>query len=731
MRRDIASSQGSQESEATIYREPNDGNRVVGGIVVVDGTSQTAARNARYEPVPNVEKRTALIPKSPLGMLTAPLTVQLAAAPDSYDEVVSTLPPYPSWVIQYGSSHTLAHASARDPPSATMNENSASTANTDSTAKIRITSSPATFGASTSSDPAVSLSLGNKELQHQSAAAAPQLVVNRQLKESTQPSDYAHTAAERTPMASIAKMVPSSLTGTTDVQQSMAPGLQYLPEDAMSIPEHVPVQSYPRPPPGFEREALPRSHHYGTGMLNPNAPQNIQGYPPPPPPPSHAYGPFVPSHPQHVVPGNVPAHSASTSYQQHMQPPSALPMRHVPNPPAYGAPHHNMPYVAPNSYAPNTVPQPPGRGLPAPIIQIAPTRERNSSIGYGGTGHHAPGVHGIPQPPGTTQRNNESGTWQATGTVSVHGPKSVYCKNNTMQHPHHAMQNANANAQQQSQQQQNRHQHVHEPQYQGQLQKVSHGPPQKATGSIYKWNRQESNGSQYHKGQGTPSFTNSGNNANNKNNTEKQRQMSAGRYWGHQNQHTHPYHPQHQNQHQHQRQGSNAGNRMPHHRQTSSSSHHTPSFGGSSQRKPQRPYQQHQRHGSNAQQQQHDHRRNSSNLVYMYDKNRRDSTVSVTHPTKQFSMAFYSSDPNCRNLENSRGNTWQDAGFTKYEPCGCQFCEGLDRSIFINPVFVTDDNKVPAMKGVLMDQFRRFGKIENLRIGGMKQRFKSKNATIK
>lgn len=94
-------------------------------------------------------------------------------------------------------------------------------------------------------------------------------------------------------------------------------------------------------------------------------------------------------------------------------------------------------------------------------------------------------------------------------------------------------------------------------------------------------------------------------------------------------------------------------------------------------------------------------------------------------------MVVYSNDPNCRNLKHSRGITWADAGYVKYEPCACQFCEGLDRSVFVTPVFISNDSELPVRRSALTDAFGEFGKIVDIRISGMKTRFKPKNAVIR
>lgn len=129
--------------------------------------------------------------------------------------------------------------------------------------------------------------------------------------------------------------------------------------------------------------------------------------------------------------------------------------------------------------------------------------------------------------------------------------------------------------------------------------------------------------------------------------------------------------------------------------------------------------------------QQHGVTNTGSNAVYFLDKDKgkdRQPNSSVLSDK----LVHFSPDPACRNRERIRGLTWFEAGFVKYDPCDCRFCQAKDRTIFVSPVSFrgADKSSNTAISNLGM-AFEQFGEIDDIKVLGKGRFTHHRRATIR
>ncbi|RYP00676.1 hypothetical protein DL764_006450 [Monosporascus ibericus] len=626
-------------------REPGKGaaekteisNKTVKATTIVDGTSGTAAHNAGYIVPAKLEKETQPNTQPDIYSTTAPVTVQLATPPNAHDYIMASLPSYSSWVVQPRITSTGAA-----PVVALPNLPSQSSSNTLDVASlsgmVRAISAPPLGSATIGSNAGSSR---NKGLQPYSG--------ERRV------SDHEQSKGCAT-QGDVAWQIP--LSSHVNVQRNGQPD----PLMPHSVQQNVQGQYFspqgqgsvmPPPPPPVYRPGM----GYRTGLRT--VPDKLEFYAAWQPEPSQGTRHNMPRQNSSYLP-----HSSNSSRPWL----SAGPNQAVTqangrgHPAAMGQGPPSFPYSR-HIFSP--------RGLAAPVIHVTPT-QRSFGRGISNNGPQAPvGPQPSAGPGGGAPLNRRSshahngrtgsGNWEAAGTDTLHGPKSVYRKKDSPLGT--GSQNKNKKTTPQKGQ----------PQPQQQLQQSPYVPTHQimAGGGGGNWaaTRRQSNESQY---QGSAPFDS--------------RRMSSGRC-----------------QQRHQRQASNASSRVSAHDQGRLES----------------------RLFSPTQQQGQRYHRGSdgsgSGGGVLYHPNpqqkRWDSSGSFKHPFPKFP---YSDDPNC--LNRARADDDSSGGaqpyYIRYQPCPCKFCRELDRSVYVSRLNNRHVEEEDIVRSRFETIFSKYGEIECVRITG-------------
>ncbi|RYP71581.1 hypothetical protein DL771_004707 [Monosporascus sp. 5C6A] len=642
MGKDILSATGSQESDKGAAEKTEAGNKTLSAPTIVDGTSGTAAHSAGYiaPTKPRKEKQPNTQPD--IYSITAPMSVQLATPPNAHDYVMASLPSYPSWIVQPRTTST--DAASVVPPANLPSQSPSNTLDVASlSGMLRTASAPPLGSATIGSDAGSSR---NKESQPYSG--------DRHVSDREQ-SKGCITQGD------VAGQIPLSFHVNVQRNDQQAP---LMPRGyPQSVQRNVQGQYFsppghgsmmPPPPPPVYRTGM----GYQTGLRT--ASDKLELYAAWRPEPGQEAMHNIPrqnsSHIPHSRNGSRPWLPAGSN-QAVAQP---IGQGH---PATMGQGPHSFPFSR-HIFSP--------RGLPAPVIHVTPTQQ-SFGRGINTAGPQAPAG---PQPsagPGggaplncrgsnAHNRSNSSGNWQAAGTDSLHGPKSVYRKKDSP--PGTGSQNKNKNITPQEGQ----------PQPQ-QLQQLPYVPPHQAMagGGGGNWAAAPRQSREYQY-QGTAPFDN--------------RRMSSGRY-----------------QHQHQRQASNASSRVSTH------NHGRPES---------------RLFSPTQQQSQQYHRGSDSSgsgggVLYHHNpqQQRWDSSGSFW---RRFPKFPYSDDPNCRN--RARANNDSPGRvlpyYIRYQPCPCRFCHELDRSVYISRISDRHTEE-DIVRSRIETIFGKYGEIEYVRITGKRK----------
>ncbi|RYP53621.1 hypothetical protein DL769_010490 [Monosporascus sp. CRB-8-3] len=640
--KDILSATGSQESDKGAADKIEVGNKTVNATTIVDGTSGTAAHNAGYITPAKPEKEKQPSAQPDIYSMTAPVTVQLATPPNAHDYIMASLPSYPSWIVQPRTTSTAAVPVV--PPANLPRQSPSNTLDVASlSGMLRATSAPPLGSATIGSNAGSSR---NKRLQPYPG--------ERHV------SDHEQSRGCIT-QGDAAGQVPSS--SHINVQRNGQPAPLMPHGYPQPVQQNVRSQYFsppgqgsmmPPPPPPVYRPGM--GYQTGPGAVSDKLELYAAWQPEPGQEAMHNMPRQNSSHLPHLRNSSRPWMPAGSNQAV------TQPIGHG-HPAAMGQGPPCFPYNR-HIFSP--------RGLPAPVIHVTPTQQRFGR----GINNNGPQASPGPQPsagPGggaslsrrsshAHNKSNGGGNWQAAGTDSLHGPKSVYRKKDSPLGT--GSQNKNKNitpheGQPQPQQQQTQ-----------QLQRLPYVPPHQtmAGGGTWTATRRQSNESQY---QNTAPFDN--------------RRMSSGRY-----------------QHQHQRQASNASSRVSTHNQGRLES----------------------RLFSPTQQQSQQYRRGSDGsgsgggVLYHHNaqQQRWDSTGSFRHRFPNFP---YSDDPNCRN--RARADDYSSGGvlpyYIRYQPCPCRFCHELDRSVYVSRInnrHMEED----IVRSRIETIFSKYGEIECVRITG-------------
>ncbi|RYP22188.1 hypothetical protein DL765_001836 [Monosporascus sp. GIB2] len=642
--KDILSAAGSQESDQKATEKTEVGDKTVNVATIVDGSSGTAAHNAGYITHTKPEKERQASAQPDIYSITAPVTVQLATLPNSREYVIASLPSYPSWIVQPRATSTGAAPVV--PPANLPSQSPSNSLDAASlSGMLRATSAPplasATIGSNASSSRNEGLQPYSGE-RHVSDHEQPNRCITQGDDAGQIPlSSHANVQRNGQPTPLMSHGYPQSVE-------------QNVPGQYFSPPGQGPMILQPPPPvyrPGMGYQTGARAVSNKLELYGAWQPEPRQGA-------MHNMSRQNSSHLLHSRNSSRPWFPAGSN-QAVAQP--------------IGQGHSAAMGQGPPSFPYNRYIFSP-RGLPPPVIHVTPTQQ---CFGRGNN-NNGPRPPAGPQPSASPDggapldrrsshalnRSNGGGNWQAAGTDSLHGPKSVYRRKDSP--PGTGSRNKNKNITPQEGQPQPQQQHTQQPQ---QLPYVPLHQTMAGGGGNWAATRRQSDESQY---QGPTPFDN--------------RRMSSGRY-----------------QHPHQRQASNASSRVSTHNQGRLES----------------------RLFSPTQQQSQKYHRGSdgsgsgSGVFYHHNaqqQQRRDSSGSFRHWFPKFP---YSNDPNCRNRARARGDS--SGGvlpcYIRYQPCPCMFCHELDRSVYVSRIN-TRNIEEDIVRSRIEKIFRKYGEIEFVRITG-------------
>ncbi|RYP36531.1 hypothetical protein DL767_003354 [Monosporascus sp. MG133] len=643
----ILSATGSQESDKGAAGKAEAGNKTVKATTIVDGTSGTAAHNAGYIAPAKPEKEKQPNTQPDIYSITAPVTVQLATPPNAHDYVMASLPSYPSWIVQ--PRITSTGAAPVVPPA---NLPSQSPSNT-----LDVASLPGMMRA-ISAPPLGSVTIGSNAGSSRNKGLQP-YSGERHVSDHEQSKGW-------TTQGDVAGQIP--LSSHVNVQRNGQPDPLMPHGYPQSIQQNVqgqyfspPSQGSMMPPPPPPPPVYGPGMGYQTGLRT--VPDKLELY--------AAWQPELGQDAMHNMPRQNSSHLPHSSYSSRPWFPAganqavAQPIGQG-HPAAMGRGPPSFPYNR-HIFSP--------RGLPAPVIHVTPTQQ-SFGRGINNNGPQAPADPqqsagpggGAPLNRGSSHAHNSSngsGNWQAAGTDSLHGPKSVYRKKDSP--PGTDSQNKNKNITTQKGQP---HPQQQQPQ---QLQQLPYVPPHQtmAGGGSGNWaaTRRQSNESQY---RGTAPFDS--------------RRMSSSRY-----------------QHQHQRQASNASSRVSTHDQGRLESR----LFSPTQQQSQRYHRGSDGSGS------------GGGVPYYHNpqQQRWDSSGSFRHRYPKFP---YSDDPNCRN--RARADDDSSGGvlpyYIRYQSCPCRFCHELDRSVYVSRINNRHMEEEDIVRSRIETIFSKYGEIECVMITG-------------
>ncbi len=246
-----------------------------------------------------------------------------------------------------------------------------------------------------------------------------QPIVCQKCGQDTNLDNGAYVTAEQMPQPSTASTVPPPRPGFTAIPQSA--------QRNMSSPSY--------PVPGPDHDATPRPHQSTAGAPRPTAIWRISnerqtyttytGVPPGTQPmvyPSATVSSQPQAYPQPPAQGNNTHWHNGPSTSRQTQNSRGMRIVYFPNKYNHGA--QNVPSMSQNPHYPPAPPQPLSHGLPVPVMRVATAQPSFNTNRGAATGPHASGA---PRGPGAPPVAN--GGWQATGTDTLHGPRSVYRKN--------------------------------------------------------------------------------------------------------------------------------------------------------------------------------------------------------------------------------------------------------------------------------------------------------------
>ncbi|RYP26751.1 hypothetical protein DL768_011586 [Monosporascus sp. mg162] len=644
----ILSATGSQESDNGAAEKTEVGNKTVKATTIVDGTSGTAAHSAGYIALAKREKEKQPNTQPDIYSITAPVTVQLATPPNAHEYVMASLPSYPSWIVQ--PRITSTGAAPVVPPANLPSQSPPNTLDVASlSGMMRAISAPPLGSVAIGSNAGSS-----KRKGFQPYSGERHVSGHEQSKGCITQGDVAGEA----PLSSHVNVQRNGQPDTLmphgypqSVQQNVQ-GHYFSPPGQGSM--------MPPPPPPVYRPGM----GYQTGPRT--APDKLDLY--------AAWQPEPGQDAMHNMPRRNYSHlpHSSNSSRPWLPAGSNQAMMTQPigqgHPAAMGQGPPPFPYNR-HMFSP--------RGLPAPVIHVTPTQQ-SFGRGINNDGPQAPAGPQTSAGPGggaplnsrsshAHNRSNGSGNWQAAGTDSLHGPKSVYRKKDSP--PGTGSQNKNKNITPQEGQPQPQQQQTQ------QLQQLPYVPSHQtiAGGGGGNWTatRRQSNESQY---QGTAPFNS--------------RRMSSGRY-----------------QHQHQRQASNASSRVSTYEQGRLESR----LFSPTQQQSQRYHRGSDGSGSGG---------SGGGVIYHHNpqQQRWDSSGSFR---RRFPKFPYSDDPNCRN--RARADDDSSGGvlpyYIRYQPCPCRFCHELDRSVYVSRLKSRQMEK-DIVRSKIETIFSKYGEIECVRITG-------------
>ncbi|RYO79778.1 hypothetical protein DL762_007977 [Monosporascus cannonballus] len=641
--KDILSAAGSQESDKRAAENTEVGGKTVNATTIVDGSSGTAAHNAGYITPAKPEKERQPSTRPDIYSITAPVTIQLATPPNSHEYVMASLPSYPSWIVQPRTTSTGAAPVV--PPANLPSQSPSNSLDVASlSGMLRATSAPPLASATTGSNASASR---NKGLQPYSA--------ERHVSDHEQSNG-------RIAQGDAAGQIP--LSSHVNVQRNGQP-TPLIPHGCpQSVPQNVQGQYFS--PPGKGPIILsPPPPVYRPGMGYQTGARAVSNK-------FELYRAWQPEPGQEAVHNTSRQNSSHPLHSRNSSRPWLPTGSNQAVAQPIGQGHPATMGQGPPSFPYNRYMFSP-RGLPPPVIHVTPTQQ---SFGRGNN-NNGPSAPPGPQPSAgpdggarldrssshAHNSSNGGGNWQAAGTDSLHGPKSVYRKKDSP--PGTGSRNKNKNTTPQEGQPQPQQQQTQ------QLQQLPYVPlHQTMAAAAGNWaaTRRQSNESQH---QGAAPFGN--------------RRMSSGRY-----------------QHQHQRQASNASSRVSTHNQGRLESR---LFSPTQQ-------QSQQRHRGS------DGSGSGSGVFYHHNaqQQRRDSSGSFKHWFPKFP---YSNDPNCRNRARAGGDSSGGVlpSYIQYQPCPCRFCHELDRSVYVSRIN-TRNMEEDIVRSRIEKIFRRYGEIEFVRITG-------------